>query len=802
MTATHRILVPVLVLLASASFAGAQTGTCGPCPFPGACPPTFPLGAGPGEDHSCEDHSGASLAVVDLSGANLSYADFSGANILVNSDLSGADLSHADLAFATFPGVILDGADLSSANLTGANLMFASLEGAVIRDSTTFAIQLLMDLTGADLTNSTILGVDRGGFFATNLEAPNTSWGGCDFGSSPVTGSNFSGATMNFCDFEDASPSGCTFDGASLRFAQFSGTNLGGSSFVGADLTNAVFFTANPNGADFTDAICQADFPALNFGFPDSSAIFTRADLTGANLLGAGLTSSSFVDATMTSCFAEFAEFQDCDFAGADLTGAVMGTAIIQNCSFDGATVGGVDFGDTDLSGSTFAGCDFTGVDLSGATLTGADFSSATNLAGLWSGTPPTFDCDTLLPEPFDPLADGWSFTGTPCSTCGPCPWVGYCVQTLPFGLGSGEDHRCEDLAGLVNVGADLRLGLLPKADLTGTDLRDANLEEADFTGADLTLANLEGAFIAGADFTDATLIDADMEAVDAEPQGGEEIDAGGLFKNAMMGGARLVVANLANSKMIGADLQGANLTLANMTNVDATGANFTGATFFQATMTNITAQGANFTSTTLEQADLTGGNFRQADMTEAVFSNAIVSGANFSSADLSNAVGLQTTTFTENPIYDCATDFSGTGFDPVAEGWDELAGPIVDLGGGCGGGGTMTVSGLSLMGQPLTFDLTGADPVATDARLAFNFKNEFAPFGACVWMVWQPSPAFRIPTTPVNGVDQVVLPLPCSNSLSGITINAQWNVFPTTASPWVLPNFSLSNIVQFTMGG
>ena len=664
----------------------AQTGTCGPCPFDGACPPTSLSGS---TDHTCEDWSGA----------------FIGGGGCFGCDFTNADLTN----FSTTKGGF-GGANFSSCTAIGASFLDSNLIGAIA--------------FGTDFTNASFLGAEMEDFVGEQ--------------------SNYNGATFWNADLTNAS------------FALATGFN------------NVNMLNATAPGAFFSQASVSGDF--------------TGANLSGANFFGASV-SGTFAGTTMTNMEAPSGNWSGVNFSQATVAGTNFSAATMTGCNFSGASVGGVDFSGTVLTNASIRGENLSGVDLSGADLRGVDFTG-TAMNHFWFGAPPVFDCNTIFDDTgcFDPLADGWSFSGAACSTCGPCPCTGYCTQTFPFGAGPSEDHRCEDLSGLVSNGSDLSGGLLTKVDLSGTNIEDSNLEEADFTGADLTLADLEGCFIASADFTDATMDNVNLEAVSAIPMGGAEIDGGGLFKSAKMGGARLVVANLTGSKMIGANLQGADLTLANMTNVDATGADFTGAT--------------------LTAANLTNANFKQANMTNTGMNGANVTNANFSSANFTGAVGLSTTHFSVPPVYDCATDFTATGFDPIAAGWSELAGPIVDLGGGCGGGGTMTVSGLSLMGQPLTFDLTGADPVANDARLAFNFKDQYAPFGDCNWMVWQPSPAFRINTDPVNGVDQVVLPLPCSNSLSGISINAQWNVFPTTSSPWVISNWSLSNIVRFTMGG
>lgn len=70
----------------------------------------------------------------------------------------------------------------------------------------------------------------------------------------------------------------------------------------------------------------------------------------------------------------------------------------------------------------------------------------------------------------------------------------------------------------------------------------------------------------------------------------------------------------------------------------------------------------------TLAFVDLTQADLRGADLSFASFTAAILSLADLSNADLSFAGGLA---FSLGPArYNACTDFTGTGFDPVAAGW------------------------------------------------------------------------------------------------------------------------------------
>ena len=149
---------------------------------------------------------------------------------------------------------------------------------------------------------------------------------------------------------------------------------------------------------------------------------------------------------------------------------------------------------------------------------------------------------------------------------------------------------------------------LEPLASLAGAELPDADL-----TNADLRYADLRGADLFRAILTDADLISADLS------------------------GANLTGAGLTGAQLSYADLFGANLYLANLPDANLSGANLSGANLFG--------------------ADLTRADLFDTDLTNAI---------------LANAVGLvgPEAAFSGNTLYNANTDFTGTGFDPVAAGW------------------------------------------------------------------------------------------------------------------------------------
>lgn len=118
----------------------------------------------------------------------------------------------------------------------------------------------------------------------------------------------------------------------------------------------------------------------------------------------------------------------------------------------------------------------------------------------------------------------------------------------------------------------------------------------------------------------------------------------------------------------------------------------------------------------------------------------------------------------------------------------------------GCGQGGELSLTGHVAVGGEVTFSLEGADPAAYAGRLAFNPADLFLESGDCTLLVWHASDAMRVSTAPVGGDDEVTLTLPNESFLAGLKLNAQWMTFGGADSPWITPNSSVSNVIDFTI--
>ena len=137
-----------------------------------------------------------------------------------------------------------------------------------------------------------------------------------------------------------------------------------------------------------------------------------------------------------------------------------------------------------------------------------------------------------------------------------------------------------------------------------------------------------------------------------------------------------------------GADLSFADLTFANLTFANLAGANLAGAELSLAELSLAELSLANLIGANLFLANLLNAGLNFANLTGATLTGANLSGAILSGAILANAAGLGSSVGAA--LYDINTDFTGTGFDPVAAGWTLV--PVPEP-------GTALLMGLGLAG-------------------------------------------------------------------------------------------------------
>jgi hypothetical protein len=115
-----------------------------------------------------------------------------------------------------------------------------------------------------------------------------------------------------------------------------------------------------------------------------------------------------------------------------------------------------------------------------------------------------------------------------------------------------------------------------------------------------------------------------------------------------------------------------------------------------------------------------------------------------------------------------------------------------VDLGGGCGLGGTLTTPLPAALGNGyFSLQLAGADPSAAISLINLNTPQSALGCGSC-----QILPFFITLQLPVaNGASSLLLPIPCDPVFSGAIFEVQWAVVTPSTSPCsLLPAISFSN--------
>jgi hypothetical protein len=120
------------------------------------------------------------------------------------------------------------------------------------------------------------------------------------------------------------------------------------------------------------------------------------------------------------------------------------------------------------------------------------------------------------------------------------------------------------------------------------------------------------------------------------------------------------------------------------------------------------------------------------------------------------------------------------------------------NLGGGCGGGGSLTTVGPPAVGNgTFRLELSGAGPSSLLAVLNLVSPSTPVACGACQWLPF----AATVVVAAVGGAASVPVPIPCSASLAGSTIDAQWTVWQPGSAPCALaPDFALSNIRRLNL--
>ena len=106
-----------------------------------------------------------------------------------------------------------------------------------------------------------------------------------------------------------------------------------------------------------------------------------RADLSGANLRSADLSSADLSGANLSSADLSGADLSGANLRSADLSGANLRSADLSSADLRSANLSGADLSGANLRSANLSGADLSGANLRSADLSSADLSSA-NLSG------------------------------------------------------------------------------------------------------------------------------------------------------------------------------------------------------------------------------------------------------------------------------------------------------------------------------------------------------------------------------------------------------------------------------------
>jgi len=171
---------------------------------------------------------------------------------------------------------------------------------------------------------------------------------------------------------------------------------------------------------------------------------------------------------------------------------------------------------------------------------------------------------------------------------------------------------------------ADLRWGVLSKANFRKVNFFGADLNQADLTESDLHKTDLSEADLAGAILVEANLSNAILALTS--------------LVNALLHKAVLIGANLSRADCSQADLSEAQISGANLSEVRLVNANLTLAVLKGANLRNAYLREANFSKAKLNGAILSGADLYLADLNKAKLCRTTLLEADLRWADLSGA--------------------------------------------------------------------------------------------------------------------------------------------------------------------
>jgi uncharacterized protein YjbI with pentapeptide repeats len=393
-------------------------------------------------------------------------------------DGAGVDaVPRANLSNRNLTMAYLMGANLDSATLSGANLTNAEVRGASFSP-------IIVDLAGLDwLYVGTGITLEQ--LYSTaSYQAHDLS--GIGLSGHNLTYANLSGQDLPYANFGYVSRGQDYTPQARLDWAIFTDANLHGANFYLATLTNADCRQANLTNARFSGAML-------------TGAAFTGSEVRGASFDRAIQYGYRFEDQGRSYFTYEY-------LVGTGITPPQL----YATASYQAGNLSGIDFAYNNLAGGDFAGQNLTNANFYGATLTGADFAGADIRGALFAGVRlRSSNCRGCFYQ-----------VGTAITLDQLYATASYQARDL-----SRINLSANDLASANFSRQNLKDTVFQNVELTDASFREANLINANFYYATLTGADFSQSNLTNVTFVGATLTGANFTAADA--RGGYLYDFG-----------------------------------------------------------------------------------------------------------------------------------------------------------------------------------------------------------------------------------------------------------------------------------